>query len=505
LARTGLNSNETILALANVNPRSFGKKFAVPVDGQVYAQPLYVPQVLIPGDTKHNIVYVATQNNSVYAFDADQEGPPLWQVSLLEGGTPVPAVDYGCDQIIPQIGITSTPVIDPATRSMYVVAMVKHVTPGGPVYAHRLHALDIATGAEKFGGPVTIAGSIHGIGEGQVHKIVSFDAFRHLNRPGLALANGVVYIAFGSHCDLGTFHGWLFAYNAGASDTTGRSGAKTTRTLTPMALRAIYNTTPNGFWGSIWQSGGAPAVDSKGHIFVTTGNGTFNRSDRSDSFVKLALHGNTLQAIDSFTPHDQQIMQDQDLDVGSSGIVLLPDQPGRYPHVAVGASKRGDIYVVNRDHMGGYRPGDDNQIVQSIQGGIGQFFGAPAFWNNHVYFGAVGGPLKAFTVTADGLSTPAASKSATNFDYPGTSPSISADGINNAIVWTLETGAYYIGSPAILHAYDARDLSQELYRSDAAGARDAADPAVKFTTPTIADGKVFVGTQDHLDVYGLLD
>jgi outer membrane protein assembly factor BamB len=489
-ARTGLNPNETILTLENVNPTSFGKKFTVPVDGQVYAQPLYVPDVMIPGGGRHNMVYAATENDTVYGFDADQAGPPLWQKSLLEGGTPVPADDYGCDHIKPHIGITGTPVIDPATGSLYVVALVKHVTPEGNKYEHRLHSIDIATGEEKFGGPVTIAGSVPGAGQGQVNNLISFDPSRHMNRPGLALANGVVYIAFGSHCDLDPFHGWVFAYDSGAA---GRMG-----------LRAVYNTTPNGSWGAIWQGGGAPAIDSDGAVYVMTSNGTFNAIDRSDSFVKLALRGNTLQAVDFFAPHDQKIMQDEDLDLGSSGPILLPTQPGPHPHLAVGADKRGVIYVVDRDRMGNHRRHDDRQIVQLISGAIAPVFNTPAYWNGRVYFGGINDRLKAFLVTNGRLSTSAVSCSPSNFGYPGTSPSVSTDGDQNAIVWALQTDQYYAGGAAVLHAFDASDLSRELYRSDLAGDRDTADPGVKFTTPTIADGKVFFGTQDHLDVYGLL-
>jgi outer membrane protein assembly factor BamB len=490
LARTGLNPDETILTPANVNPASFGKQFANPVDGQVYAQPLYVPDVLVPGEGRHNMVYVATENDTVYGFDADQARPPLWQKSLLEGGTPIPASDYGCDHILPHVGVTGTPVIDPATGTLYVVAMVKHVTPEGNSYAHLLHALDIATGQEKFGGPVTIAGSVPGEGQGQVNNVVSFDPSRHLNRPGLALANGVVYIAFGSHCDLDPFHGWVFAYDSGAA---GR-----------MSLRAAYSTTPNGSWGAIWQAGGAPAIDSDGAIYVMTSNGTFNATDRSDSFVKLELLGNTLRAIDSFTPHDQKLMQEQDLDFGSSGPLLLPTQPGPHPHLAVGADKRGVIYVVDRDRMGNHRQHDDSQIVQLTAGAIAPVFNTPAYWNGRVYFGGVSDRLKAFLVTNGRLSTSAVSRSPNEFGYPGTSPSVSSDGAQNAVVWALQTDQYFAGGAAVLHAYDASNLLLELYRSDMAGARDTADPGVKFTTPTIANGKVFFGTQDHLDVYGLL-
>ncbi|HEV2388048.1 MAG TPA: hypothetical protein VGS20_12420 [Candidatus Acidoferrales bacterium] len=490
LARTGLNSNETILTPANVNPRTFGKLFADAVDGYVYAQPLYVPGVRIPGRGARNVVYVATENDSVYAFDADRAGPPLWHASLLEGGTPMASADVSCTQIVPQIGITGTPVIDPATATLYAVAMVKHGTGSGASYAQRLHALDLATGAEKFGGPVTIAGSTPGIGEGQVRNVVSFDAFSHLNRPGLALAGGVLYIAFGSHCDLGTYHGWVFAYGAGPAG---------------LRLRAVFDTTPNGFWAAIWQAGGAPAIDPEGNVYLMTGNGTFNAAaDYGDSLLKLALRGNSLRAIDSFTPYDEKSLDEQDLDLGSSGPILLPDQPGPHPRLVVGAGKNGTIYLVDRDRLGGYDPKSNNQIVQTLPSAIAENFSMPAYWNGRVYFGGVDDPIKAFQLTGGRLSDAPVSSTQNSFGYSGASPSISADGVKSAILWALQVDGYGSGGPVILHAYDAANLSRELYSSASAGPRDRADAAVKFTTPTIANGKVYFGTQDHLDAYGLL-
>jgi hypothetical protein len=499
LARTSLNANETILTPANVRAESFGKLFTNPVDGYVYAQPLYVPGVSIPGNGPHNIVYIATESDSVYAFDADEGGPPIWRSSLLEGGRPVPFTDFHCDQIVPQVGITSTPVIDPETGTLYVVAMVKHGSPKGPKYAHRLHALDIATGEEKFGGPVSIAGSVPGIGEGQVKGTVAFDPFPHSNRAGLALANGVIYIAFASHCDMNWFHGWVFAYSAGTSQPkSGQTGK--------LGLRAVYNTTANGFWGSIWHAGGAPAIDSMGNIFVVTGNGTFHGTDFGNTFLKLTLHGNSLRAVDSFTPFDQKILDEQDIDVGASGPILLPDQPGSHPHLVLGAGKSGTIYVVDRDRMGRFvEGGNDRQIVQVIRGAISGNYATPAYWNGHVYFGSLNDSLKFFSVTNGRLSDAAVSKSAGIFGYPGSSPSVSADDTRNGIVWALQNDDHYRSGPAVLHAYDATDLSRELYNSSAAGTRDVAGPAVKFTSPTIANGKVYLGTQNSVDVYGLLD
>jgi hypothetical protein len=502
LARTGLNPHETILTPENVNSRSFGKLFSNAVDGYVYAQPLYVPGVSLP-DGQHNLVFVATENDSVYAFDADQAGPPLWHASLLEGGTPVPYTDFGCDQIVPQVGITSTPVIDPGTRTLYVVAMVKFSSADGPTYAHRLHALDIATGEEKFGGPLSIAGSVRGTGEGQVRGRVAFDPLPHLNRAGLALANGVVYIAFASHCDLKWFHGWVFAYNAG---TNNASDSPEANQAAKLRLRAAYNTTPNGFWGSIWQAGAAPAIDAQGNIFVATGNGTFGRVDYGNTLLKLRLRRNSLRAVDFFTPFDQKVLDKQDIDLGASGPILLPDQPGPHPHLVVGVGKSGTIYVVNRDRMGRFvARGHDRQIVQVIRGAMAANYATPAYWNGHVYFGGLNEPLKAFSLTNGRLSTTADSQSPGIFQYPGTSPSISADGTENGVVWALQNDEHYRSGPAVLHAYDATDLSRELYNSSATGDRDAAGPAVKFTSPTIAGGKVYIGTQNSVDVYGLLD
>jgi hypothetical protein len=488
LARTGLDPDETILTPANVNPESFGRLFSDPVDGFVYAQPLYVAGVSIPGKGTHNVVYVATENDTVYAFDADRAGPPLWQANLREGGSAVPSTAFACGQIVPRVGITGTPVIDRATGTLYVVAMVEHTSSGHTTYAQRLHALDIATGAEKLGGPVTIAGSVPGKGAGSKGGKLAFDGFLHLNRPGLALSNGVLYIAFGSHCDLGDYHGWVFAYGADH-----------------LQFRAAFSVTPNGSQGAIWQTGDAPAVDAKGNIYVLTGNGTFDAvsggSDYGDSFVKLGLAGNALRAIDFFTPYDQKTLDEQDLDIGSGGALLVPDQKGPHPHMVVGAGKNGVIYVVDRDHMGKYNANGDSQIVQAIRGEISPNFSTPAFWNGHLYIGSASQPLKAFSVTGNGLSAAPTSQSPDSFDYPGTTPAISSNGNKNAIVWGLDTGGYVAGTPTILRAYDATNLAHELYSNAHTG---RGRPGVKFATPTVAHGMVYFGTQNSLEVYGLL-
>jgi outer membrane protein assembly factor BamB len=485
LARTGLDPDETLLMPANVNSKSFGKLFRDQVDGFVYAQPLYVAGVSIPGKGRHNVVYVATESDTVYAFDADRAGPPLWRASLLEGGTPVPSSVVGCGQIVPRIGITGTPVIDRATGTLYVVSMVRHRSSPRDSFAQRLHALDIATGKEKLGGPVTIAGSVAGKGAGSKDGKIAFDAFTHLNRPGLALANGVLYIAFGSHCDIGDYHGWVFAYGAAH-----------------LRRRAIFNVTPNGSEGAIWQTGDAPAIDAQGNVYVLTGNGTFDAAsggaDYGDSFVKLA--GNTLRPLDFFTPYDEKTLDQQDLDVGSGGPVLLPAQPG-HPPLVVGAGKNAVLYVLNRNRMGRFNPKDNSQIVQEIRGEIAPNFSTPAYWNGHLYIGSIGQPLKEFALTGGRLSAAPVSRSADKFNYPGTTPSISSSGDKNAIVWALETSGYMAGKPAILRAYDATDLAHQLYASSSHAPGGA---GVKFTTPMIAHGRVYFGTQNSLEVYGLL-
>jgi Bacterial Ig-like domain (group 2) len=487
--RTGQNLSETILTPANVNAKEFGKLFADPVDGYVYAQPLYVSNVAIPGRGRHNVVYVATEGDTVYAFDADQAGPPLWKKTLLRAGeTPVPSPDTSCDQIVPQIGITSTPVIDPSTGTLYAVAMTKLGAADHPGYVQRLHALALATGEEKFGGPVEIAGDVPGAGAGSGKGSIAFDAFSHLNRPGLALVNGNLYIGFGSHCDIGPYHGWVFAYDAAS-----------------LARRAVYIITPNGNEGAIWQAGGAPAADAAGNLYIMTGNGTFDgRADFGDSFLKLALAGSRIVRRDYFTPANEKTLEDEDLDVGSGGPMLLPDQPGPHPHLLAGGGKGGVLYLLDRDNLGGFhRRG--NRVVAAIANGQRANFSTPAYWNGHVYLAASKDVLKSFSLVNGRLSPSPSSRAAAAFGYPGATVSISASGAKNGIVWALQIDWDSETNPAILHAYDARDVARELYNSSQAPAgRDRAHSGVKFAVPTVFNGKVYVGTQDHLDVYGLL-
>lgn len=486
--RTSDNLNESILTLANVNAATFGKIFANPVDGYVYAQPLYVPALTIPEHGNHNVVYVATENNSVYAFDGDQPGPPLWSVNL---GPPAPLWTLPCKDIQPTVGITGTPVIDLASNTMYVVAR----TLKGRTNYYYLHALDIANGTEKFGGPVEISATASGTAEGSHEGKITFDPLLQLQRPGLVLAGDSIYVAFGSDCDFGLFHGWLFAYDA--------------RTL---AQKNLFIPTPDGENGGIWQSGAAPAVDLDGSMYLVTGDGEFDANvggrDYGDAILKLPLAAPTFAPTDYFSPFNQRKLLDDNQDLGTGGVILLPDQPGVHPHLLLTAGKDGTIYLVDRDDLGHFKSSSDSQIVQSLQHKfVHRIHSSAAFWagseKSWVYLGGVSDSLKAFALNDGKLSDSPTSQSETTFGYPGPTPAISANGKLNGIVWALSSNP---GSPdQVLNAYDARDLGKLLYSSNqAANNRDKADGQVKFVVPTIANGKVYFGTRDHLDAYGLL-
>ena len=485
LARTGQNLNETILTPANVNSRQFGKLFSYPVDGYVYTQPLYVSALTIPGNGVHNVVFVATEHDSVYAFDADGGGV-LWKVSFLDptaGITTVPAQNTNCDQIVPEIGVTGTPVIDLSAGTLYVVAMTLETSRNSQAYVHRLHALDITTGAEKPGSPVAIQASISGTGEGG--STVTFNAKNYKQRPGLVLLHEVVYTSWSSHCDIGRYHGWIIGYDA--------------QTLQRVA---VYNNTPNGNQGSFWASGAAPAVDRDGNLYLVAGNGTFDadRGGRNlgESFIKLSTAAG-LSAVDYFAPFNAISLNDRDLDIGSSGAMLLPDEAGgpSHPHVLVSAGKEGRVYVIDCDNMGHFQAGSDSQIVQSLSGVVDPLFGIPAYFNRTVYFSGSGDALKAFPVSNGMLSTAPASRTAAQLGYPGTVPGISANGAANGIVWVIDPAAR-------LRAYDAADLTKLLYDSGATNGRDSLGSYVKFSVPTIANGKVYLGTQRTLAAFGLL-
>ncbi len=496
--RTGQNLAETVLTLNNVNSNQFGKLFSYPLDGIAFASPLYVANVSIPGKgSSHNVVYVATEHDSVYAFDADGiTTTPLWKISFLSSGvTTVPCADTGeCGDIPTEIGITSTPVIDPSSGTMYVVAATKE---GSNTWRQRLHALDITTGTEKFGGPVLLQASVPGSGTGSSGGNVTFDALRENQRPGLLLNGGVVYLAFGSHGDHSPWHGWVLGYNA-----------------TTLQQTMKYNATPNGNGGGIWQGGGGLATDATNDIYFVTSNGDFDVNtggvDYGDSVEKLTPGG---VVVDYFTPDDQQNMSVNNLDLGAGGPVMLLDQTVGTPHLLITAGKNGTIYVINRDNMGKFNSNNNNQIVQSLNGVLlngnaeSGNFSTPVYFNGYVYFAAVNDTLKAFQLTNGLLSTSPVSQSSAVFPCRGGSFAISANGGTNGILWAIQN----LGDPnndatmpGVLIAYDATNLKNELYDSSQATGRDTMDYPAKFSVPLVANGKVFVAGQTQLIAYGLL-
>lgn len=483
-ARTGQNLTESVLTPSNVTMQHFGKLFAFNVDGYVFGQPLYVPGVDMSSGT-HNVVYAVTEHDSVYAFDADGKST-LWHVSFINpaaGITTVPTADVG-STIFPEIGITSTPVIDPSTGTIFVEASTKE----NGAYFHRLHALDITSGAEKFGGPVTIQGSVAGTGvgnDGAGH--VPFQPRIELQRAALLLLNNAVYIAFASHGDNGPYHGWVFAYDA--------------NTLQQVA---IWNDTPNGEDGGIWHGGGGLAADSSGAIYGISGNGTFDGGpDYGDTFFRLTEASGAISVADFFTPSNQQILAADDLDLGSGGPMLLPDQPGPPQHLLTGAGKEGTIYLVDRDAMGGYNRAGDHvlQEIPHILGNDdldGNNFSTPTYWQGRVYYVGAKDSVKAFKLSNGTLGTSPDSQSSHDFALFSGTPAISANGNTNGILWLIDkTGALY--------AYDPTNLADELYDTDQAGTRDTLGTAAKFSVPTVANGRVYVGTTSNVVVYGLLN
>jgi hypothetical protein len=494
--RTNVNSNETILTPANVNSTSFGKLFSYPVDGYIYARPLYVSNVTI-GGAVHNVVYVATEHDSVYAFDADSSAganaQPLWHTSFLSPGvTTVSVADVNCGDINPEYGVTGTPVIDLSTNTMYVVAETNENN--GTSFVKRLHALDITTGAEKPGSPTVISASVTVPGQSPL----VFNTRYQLNRPGLLLHDGVVYIGFGSHCDYEDWRGWILGYSY--------NGSSFSQTF-------VFSTEPssvNGRGAGIWMSGEGLPMDSGSNLFFGTGNGQFDTDvtppiNYGDSLLRIDLSkGPSVQ--DYFTPWTQSTMDLNDGDLGSGGMAILPDQPGPNPHLLVQMGKDGVLRVINRDNMGQYSSTSDN-IVQEV-GGNRALFGSPVYFNGKIYFGALSSPIQAFTVTDGLLSTSPTDVGTDYFFFPGTTPSISANGTSNAILWAVNSHAFSNngpGGPAVLYAYDAANLSAgALYNSNENLSRDDPGGAIKFAVPTVANGKVYLGAEGQLSVYGEL-
>jgi hypothetical protein len=502
-ARTGQNTQETILTPSNVNSGRFGKLFTVVVDGWVYAQPLYLSNVSIGGGS-HNVLYVATEHDTLYAIDADN-GTVYWHVSLIpSGGSTVNSgVDLGCGDLVPEIGITGTPVIDTSTGTIYLVAKAKL----NGSFVQNLHAIDVATSAEKFGGPVQIKASVPGTASDGNGTTVSFNSLFENQRPALLLENGHVVIGWSSHCDFTPWHGWIISYKAST-----------------LAQEAAFNASADGSANGVWMSGGGLAADSAGNIFFATGNGTWNgTTDYGDSIVKLGPpSGGKFSVSDYFTPYNQSSLAGGDTDLASGGLVLLPDLPSGQ-QLLTQMGKEGKMYLVDRNNMGKYcvnqNPpcsGSNPNIVQEIAGATSGVWGTPAYWNGSVYWGggSDGGgadKLKVFSFNANSsglISTSPTSESAKAFSFAAPSPSISANGSTNGIVWGLDNSAFRStcsGSSncQVLYAYDATNLANMLYNSSqAANSRDVPGGAVKFATPIIANGKVYVGSQFAISAYG---
>jgi hypothetical protein len=500
-ARDGWNSSETVLTPQTVNATTFGKLRDLGVDGKVDAQPLYVRSLSIAGQT-HNVLITVTEHGTAYAFDAD-EGTELWHAGTLATNETT-SDDHGCSQISPEIGITDTPVIDRGYGTNGAVFLVAMSKDAHGAYHQRLHALDLTTGAELEGSPSEIEASYPGNGNGSSDGMQVFAPGQYAERVGLLLMNGEIYLAWTSHCDEDPYTGWLMAYSESTLQQTG-----------------VFNMTPNGpssphyanGEGSVWMSGAGLGGDTQGNIFFLDANGSFDstldgngfpaKGDFGNSFLKISTSGNKLAAADYFATYNTQSQSDADQDLGSGGAMLLPDlvdAGGATRQLAVGAGKDTNIYVVDRDNMGKFNPSSNamyQEVPNALSGGV---FSAPAFFNNTVYYAAVGDHLKAFPVTQARLATTAAAQSVNTFSFPGATPSISSNGTQNGIVWAIENQS----SAGVLHAYDATNLPSELYNSNQApGIRDHF-PYSKYVPPTIANGKVFVGTTNSVAVFGLL-
>ncbi|HWD91911.1 MAG TPA: Calx-beta domain-containing protein [Verrucomicrobiae bacterium] len=503
--RTGANLNETILTPSNVNQSTFGKLFSYAVDGYDYAQPLYVSGLNIPGQGIHNAVFVATEHNSIYCLDADgntgTNSGVLWQVNVGQSAI-CPTNGFRFEAIEPEVGITSTPVIDPVSQTLYVDAF----TFDGANYSHQIHALNLTDGSEKSFSPVTVNVSVPGNGAGSSGGVLPFQAVQQLQRSALTLAGGVLYVAYAGYTDTvntDPFHGWLIGFNASNLQ---------------ILSDHVFNSTPNGTTGQfgaiageagIWMGDSGPAVDSDTNLYFATGDGNFNASsggtEYGDSIIRLAT-ANGFSVADYFTTYNQEYYRLNDLDVGSGGVLLLPDQPGAYPHLMIAGGKPQRAYLINRDMMTTDNKhynagGSSDNILQTLSLG-GGCFSAPAYFNQRIYYAAAHDVLRYYIVSnAMLIPDQPGTFGSRVFPFPGASPSISANGTNAGIAWTLE---YTNSGPATLVAYNATNLLTELYNSAQAGVRDQLTNGVKFAAPTIADGKVFVGGTYSLTVFGLL-
>jgi hypothetical protein len=493
-ARTGQMLSEEVLSPANVTSSQFGKLRVLPTDGLVDAQPLYAAGVPIPGKGQRNVLFVASEHDTVYGFDADT-GETLWQMSLLGSGE-VPSDDRGCGQVTPEIGVTATPVIDRqlgTNGTLFVVAMSKN---GFGAYFQRLHALDLATGADRAA-PVGVAATYPGTGDHSSGGNVLFDPGQYKERPGLLLLNGVVYTSWSSHCDIRPYTGWIIGFDEQS-----------------LAQVSVLNITPNGNEGSVWMSGAGLAADSGNNIYLLAANGTFDtaldasgfpaKGDFGNAFMKIATTNRVLRPIDYFAPFNTPAENSRDEDLGSGGALVLPDMTdaqGDLQQLAVGAGKDQSIYLVDRNNMGKFNPTNNQAIYQEMSGALnGGVFSMPAYFNGTLYYGAVNDHLKGFPFQNARLQT-AASQSPSSFPYPGCTPSISGNAASNGIVWAAENS-----NPAVLHAYAATNLAVELFNSNqATNGRDHFGAGNKFIVPTIASARVYVGTMSGVGVFGLLD
>jgi hypothetical protein len=495
-ARTGVQAFETTLKPSVVATRGkFGKSHVYAVDGDVYAQPLYVSRITIAG-AQREVLYVATQHDSVYAFDATGAPPePLWQVSLLgDGETPVDSEDTESADISPEIGITGTPVIDRIAGVLYVVAKSAKDTPAGRTYTQRMHALSLATGAEMMGGPSVIAADIASTSDDAVDGRLHFEPLRHNQRSALALSNGHVWVTWAAHGDKGAYHGWVMAFDA----------------KNVAAPPLAWTTTPDGIGGGIWMGAGGPSVDDNGDVYVSAGNGAFDddvdsddrRTNFASSALRLRADASGISLVDWFTPSNQDAINGNDMDFGTAAMILLP---GRN---VLAQGKNGMVFVLARDAMSHYWPQSDH-VVQSFTISTNFLISNPAFFNGSLYVCKNRGPVEAYALDDAGRfpsdATDAAPLPGVCADCfrRGSTPSISANGVADGIVWAIDNGQYAAPGPAVLHAYSAADLSQELY-SSATDPKDNAAFAVKFTTPTIANGRVFVGGQGFVTTYGVI-
>jgi hypothetical protein len=507
----GQNTQETVLTPTNVNTNTFGKLFSQAVDGQVYAQPLYVANLTINGAT-HNVIFIADEHDTVYAFDADSNGgansAPLWQASMIStahgaasGATTVPYTDVqsGVGDIHPEIGITSTPVIDLNTNTLFVLAKSKE----NGNYYQRLHALNILNGSEQSGSPVSLSASVPGTGSGSSGGTLAFSTLWQNNRSALDLFNGNIYIGFGSHGDDGPWHGWVLVYNE-----------------TTLQRTAAICTSPNGYGNGIWGAGAGFPIDTvsaNGRAFLATGNGDFtsyppltNSVDYGESILRYDLSNGGFAISDAFTDYNQSALTSGDDDQGSGGVLLLPNQPGTYPHLLVQVGKEGRILVINRDSLGGYagsNAGSNTNAVQDITGALGAYSGlwsTPAYWNGNVYMWAENDALKMFPITNGVLARTPSAQSSASSTFPGATPVVSSNGTQNGIVWALMTDAFTSNGSSVLYAFNANNVAQEYYDSNQNSNRDNPGQAVKFTVPVVTNGKVYVGAGGQVDVYGLL-